>query len=85
MFIPWMLAAAETNEHRDASYLAAVSVTAILAVGAYNLYLKDVDDADSTRIFRDNLLLLNAIPLLTWGVGQLAGWSSEITHPDPAQ
>ena len=74
IFIPWALADAQTSEDREGTYAIAVGLVALAAAGGYNLYLNNNEDPTSAQIFRDNMIALNAVPLVTWGVAKVFGW-----------
>jgi len=74
LFIPWALADANTEEQREGTYLMAIACAAVVAAGGYNLYLNNNHDPTSAQIFRDNMIALNAVPLVTWTAGRIFHW-----------
>ena len=74
MFVPWALADAQSTEDREGTYVMAVGLVALAAAGGYNLYLQNNQDPSSAQIFRDNMIALNAVPLVTWGVAKVFRW-----------
>jgi len=73
MMMLWASADANTVEEREGSYTLAVACVALIGAGAYNLYLHK-NQADGPEIFRGNMIALNAVPLVTWGVAKLNHW-----------
>ena len=74
LFIPWALADANTQEQREGTYLMAIACAAVLAAGGYNLYLNNNHDPTSAQIFRDDMIALNAVPLVAWTAGRIFHW-----------
>jgi hypothetical protein len=71
MFVPWAMADANSEEDRKGTLALLVGCVAVMAAGGYDLYLHANHDPGGAQIFRDNMIALSAVPLVTWGAGRV--------------